>query len=105
MPVFRSSGTWRQLCAIQSALAVPDIKPSDQPVFDPKDVPDHLIGEKIPFEITHYLMYFDDHFRICAFRKRNRFDARIDHCPLSRPVATYSFAPVDMAPFHAVCPK
>jgi hypothetical protein len=30
---------------------------------------------------------------------------RIDHCPLPRPVTAYSFAPVDMAPFHAVCPN
>ena len=25
-------------------LCLPDIKPPDQSVFDPKDVPDHLIG-------------------------------------------------------------
>ena len=64
----------------------PDVKPPDQSVFDPKDVPDHFIGEEIPPEIAHHLMHFDDHFRFWAFRKRNRLDVRIDHCPLPRPV-------------------
>jgi len=69
---------------------------------------DHLkphAAALIPSEIAHHLMHFDDHFRFWAFRERHRLDVRIDHCPLSRPVAKYSFAPVDMAPFHAVCPK
>jgi hypothetical protein len=57
----------------------PDVKPPDQSVFDPKDVPDHFIGEEIPSEIAHRLMHFDDHFRLWAFRKRNRLDVRIDH--------------------------
>jgi hypothetical protein len=30
-------------------LCLLDIKTPDQSVFDPKYVPDHLIGEKIPF--------------------------------------------------------
>jgi hypothetical protein len=68
-------------------------------------VPDHFIGEEIPSEIAHHLMHFDDHFCFWAFRKRNRLDVRIDHCPLPRPVIAYSFAPVDMAPFHAICPN
>ena len=69
----------------------PDIKLPDQSVFDPKDVPDRLIEEEIPFE--HHLMHLDDHFRLWAFRKRNRLNVRIDHCPLPRPVIAYSFAP------------
>jgi len=36
-------------------LCPPDIKPPDQSVFDPKDVPDHLINKEIPFEIAHHL--------------------------------------------------
>jgi hypothetical protein len=82
-----------------------NVKPTDQPVFDPKDVPDHLIDEEIPFEIAHYLMHLDDYFRFSAFRKRNRLDVRVDHRPLPRPVTAHAFAPVDMAPFHAVCPS
>jgi hypothetical protein len=50
-------------------------------------------------------MHLDDQFGFWAFRKRNRLDARIDGCPLSRPVTSHSFAPVNMAPFHSVCPN
>ncbi len=85
-------------------LVTPNIKPSHKSVFDPENVPNHLIGEKIPFEIAHHLMHFDDHFGVLPFRKRNWLDVRIDHCPLPRPVTAYSFAPVDMTPFHAICP-
>ena len=91
--------------ALEFHLGAPDIKPPDQSVFDLKDVPDHLIDEEIPFEIADHLMHLDDHFSFWALRKPNRLDVRIDHCPLPRPVTAYSFAPVDMAPFHAVCPN
>jgi hypothetical protein len=86
-------------------LCAADIKPPDQSVFDPKDVSHHLIGKEIPFEIAHHLMHFYDHFRLGTLGKRNRLDVRIDHCPLLRPVTAYSFAPVDMPPFHAICPN
>lgn len=82
-----------------------DIKPPDQPVFEAKNVPDHLIGEEIPFEIAHHLVHLDDYFRFRAFGKRHRLDARVDHCPLPRPVAPYFFSPVDIAPLHTIRPN
>jgi len=87
------------------SLLLPDVKPLDASVFDLKNVPDHLVGEEVPFEIPHHLMRFDDHFLSCAFRKRNRLDVGIDHCPLPRPIAAHSFAPADMSAFHAICPN
>jgi hypothetical protein len=89
----------------QQGLRPTDIKPPDHSVFDSKDVVDHLIGQEIPFEIAHHLMYFDDHFLFGVFGKCDRLDVRIDQSPLSRPITAHSFAPMDVPSFHTVCPN
>src|SRR5258706_11054103 len=50
-------------------------------------------------------MDFDDHFPIGAVGKRDRLDVRIDHGPLTDPVAAHFVASPDMAAFHAICPN
>src|SRR6266567_6141684 len=50
-------------------------------------------------------MDFDDHFPIGAVGKRDRLDVRIDHGPLTGPVAAHFVASADMTAFHAICPN
>ena len=86
-------------------LCPQNVKPPHKSIFDSKAMLDHLIDKEIPFEIVHHLVHFDSHLPFGAFRKRYRLDVRIYGCPLARPVAADSFAPVDVPSFHAVCPN
>ncbi|MBZ5615896.1 MAG: hypothetical protein LAO23_17960 [Acidobacteriia bacterium] len=69
-----------------------DIKALDQAVFDSKHVTDHLIRSKIPIEVAHDLMDFHNHFPLRAVGERDRLDVRIDHRPLTCPVAAHFVA-------------
>jgi hypothetical protein len=68
-------------------------------------VTDHLIRQEIPVEIAHDLMDLYDHFAFGTSRERDRLDMRIDHRPLTRPVAAHLGTSVDVTTFHAVCPN
>src|SRR6266852_5842976 len=100
-----SAGEMRASMQRSCALRAADIKALDQAVFDSKHVIDHLIREKIPVEVAHDLMDFDNHFPFGTVGERNRLDVRIDHRPLTCPVAAHFVASLDMAAFHAICPN
>src|SRR5207245_11784125 len=46
-----------------------------------------------------------NHFAFAAVGERDRLDVRINHRPLTCPVAAHFVASVDMTAFHAVCPN
>src|SRR5438094_5951909 len=48
-------------------------------------------------------MDFHNHFPMKAGGERDRLNVRIDHRPLTCPVAAHFVASVDMTAFHAVC--
>src|SRR6266566_3222028 len=50
-------------------------------------------------------MDFHNHFAFGAVDERDRLDVRINHRPLTCPVAAHFVASVDMTAFHAVCPN
>src|SRR6266852_5885099 len=70
-------------CKGLGALGVADIKALDQAVFNSKHVTDHLVREKVPVEVPHHLMDFDNHFPSGALGELDRLDVRIDHRPLT----------------------
>src|SRR6266567_2987568 len=55
--------------------------------------------------LFHDLVDFHNHFAFGAVGERDRLDVRIDHRPLTCPVAAHFVASVDMTAFHAVCPN
>ena len=86
-------------------LCAADIKALDQTVFDSKYVTDYLFCEKIPVEVAHHLMDFHNYVPFRAVSERDRLDVRIDHLPLTYPVAAHFVTSVDMTAFHAICPN
>jgi len=67
----------------------PDVEALDQPIFEPKYVADQFVREEIAVEVAHDRMDFDEEFAVRSSGELYRLDMRINHRPLTCPVATH----------------
>ena len=64
----------------------------------------HLIEQHLAFEVMHDLVDVDSDFILTASRISDRLNVRIDHRPLTRPVAAHAIPSMNVAAFHSICP-
>jgi len=82
-----------------------DVHALNQTVFECVDMLDHSVQKRLAGQIAHNLMNADDNAagRVCL--ESLRFDVRIKHAPLSRPVLSHAFVTMDRAAFHSIRPN
>jgi hypothetical protein len=88
-----------------SRLYIADIETLDEPVLYLEDVDHHSVGQEIALWVTHHLMNFDNEFPLAVGADLGGFDMRIDHRPLTLPIAAHLIASVDVATLHSICPN
>src|ERR1700758_1559841 len=88
----------------QGSVSFANIEALDQAIFEPENMHDHLIKQQLAFEVVYDLVDVRDHFLLRADGEADRLDVRIDHRPLTGPVAAHAFATVDVPSFHSVGP-
>src|SRR5580704_8652345 len=88
-----------------NSLRAANVEPLDQPVFQPENVPHHVIEQHVALEIAHRLMHLNNHLTPVTLRKAHRLHCRVDHLPLPLPIAANAFAPVNVPTFHPIRPQ
>src|SRR5688500_10182227 len=81
-----------------------NVHPAHQLAIELIDVPDRAVVEDVALQIAHDLVYVDCRQAAWAFAEAHRFDMRIDHAPLAKPIGPHRFVPDFARAFHAVRP-
>jgi hypothetical protein len=85
-------------------ISVADFHIANEPVFYRIYVLDHPIEKSISTKIANYLMNSNHHSAGVVHVETHRFDVRVDHAPLPRPILSHSSPAMNCATFHAVGP-
>ena len=64
----------------------------------------HLVGKNVSLSVAHRLVDLDDELPVGAVGEADRLNARVDHRPLTRPVAAHSIPSMNVAAVHSICP-
>jgi len=65
---------------------------------------DNGIEKKVAFQIVNHLVHLYPELIAADLIDANRFDVRIEHGKLARPIGAHRFSSMDVATFHSVRP-